>query len=79
MAIVTQIEKRRAFRGISEKPIATEILTRLAEAAHLASSCVNNQPWRIITVSDPETLTELKSSLTPGNYWALLLCLVDLG
>jgi len=70
MAIVTQIEKRRAFRGISEKPISNEILTRLAEVAHLAPSCANNQPWRIITVSDPETLTELKSSLTPGNYWA---------
>ena len=43
MAIVTQIERRRAFRGISEKPIANEILTRLAEAAHLAPSCANNQ------------------------------------
>ena len=70
MAIVTQIYKRRALRGISEQPIANEVLTRLAEASHLAPSCANNQPWRIITVSDPETLTELKSSLTPGNYWA---------
>ena len=55
---------------MNEKPVAREILTRLVEAAHLAPSCANNQPWRIVTVVDPEILTELKSSLTSGNYWA---------
>ena len=27
----------------------------------------HNQPWRIVAVVDPETITELKSSLTSGN------------
>ncbi|MFA5853256.1 MAG: nitroreductase family protein, partial [Spirochaetales bacterium] len=32
--------------------------------------CSNNQPWRIITVTDPARLEALKAALTSGNYWA---------
>jgi nitroreductase len=71
MPILTQIEKRRALRALSDASIPRETLLRLAEAATLAPSCANNQPWRIVTVSEPEKLAALKASLTPGNYWAL--------
>jgi nitroreductase len=70
MPLLAQIEKRRAFRAMSEEPISKETLLRLAEAAHLAPSCSNNQPWRIVIVSDRDRLEGLKASLTPGNYWA---------
>jgi len=42
----------------------------LLHAAHLAPSCTNNQPWRLIAVDDPETLATVKEGLTRGNYWA---------
>jgi nitroreductase len=71
MSLVPQIEKRRARRALGDRPIPMETLARLAEAASLAPSCANSQPWRIVTVSDPEKLSSLKASLTPGNYWAL--------
>jgi nitroreductase len=70
MPILTQIEKRRAFRALSETSIPKETLSRLAEAARLAPSCANSQPWRLVIVSDPGKLAALKASLTPGNYWA---------
>lgn len=70
MSILKTIETRRAYRALDTKPIAQELLLRLAEAAHLAPSCMNSQPWRIITVVEPARLDALKASLTPGNYWA---------
>lgn len=70
MSILPQIEKRRAFRALDDRPIPRETLLRLAEAAHLAPSCANSQSWRILTVVDPGSLGALKATLTPGNYWA---------
>jgi nitroreductase len=55
---------------LSEKEIPKETLSRLAQAAVLAPSCANSQPWRVVLVSDPARLGELKKALTPGNYWA---------
>jgi nitroreductase len=68
--LLKQIEERRAYRALDSRPIAEEVLLRLAQAAHLAPSSSNNQPWRIVTVVDPARLGALKESLTPGNYWA---------
>ena len=70
MPILKEIEQRRAYRALATKPIADEVLTRLAEAAHMAPSSLNSQPWRMITVRESEALAKLKETLTPGNYWA---------
>jgi nitroreductase len=70
MQILKPIEKRRALRALADTPIPEEVLLRLARAAHLAPSCSNNQPWRIVTVVDPARLEAVKAALTPGNYWA---------
>lgn len=70
MEILKPIEKRRARRALADTPVPEETLLRLARAAHLAPSCNNNQPWRIVTVVDPARLEALKTALTPGNYWA---------
>lgn len=61
---------RRAKRAISSEPVSQEILTRLIEAAHLAPSCFNNQPWRFV-VAQGEVLERVKKALPGGNYWAL--------
>jgi nitroreductase len=71
MSLVSQVEHRRALRALSEDQIPRQTLLRLVEAACLAPSCANSQPWRILTVDDPERLAALKAALTPGNYWAL--------
>ena len=70
MAILHALEVRRAYRALKTDPIASEVLLRLVEAAHLAPSSGNNQPWRIITVVDEPVLEKLKATLTAGNYWA---------
>jgi nitroreductase len=39
------------------------------EAAHLAPSCFNNQPWRFVVVRGRK-LARIREALPGGNYWA---------
>ena len=68
--LLSAIEKRRAHRALSDRPVDRTVAERLLQAAHLAPSCGNNQPWRLIAVDDPDTLASIKDALTKGNYWA---------
>ena len=61
---------RRAKRALREDTIPKEDLEKLIEAAHLAPSCFNNQPWRFV-VAQGEKLEAVKKALPGGNYWAL--------
>lgn len=63
------IRFRRAYRALSEEPVSKELVQRLLEAAHLAPSCFNNQPWRFV-VAEGESLEAVKEALPGGNYWA---------
>lgn len=64
------IQARRAKRALRPDPIAREDIEHLIEAAHLAPSCFNNQPWRFV-VAQGEKLEAVKRALPGGNYWAL--------
>jgi len=68
--IVAAIAARRARRALSNRPINQESIDTLFLAAHWSPSCSNNQPWRFVAVSHPETLAQVKEHLTRGNYWA---------
>jgi len=68
--ILRPIETRRARRALSDRPIDRETAGTLLRAAHLAPSCGNSQPWRLIAVDDRKTLAAVKDALTRGNYWA---------
>lgn len=70
MALLKEIERRRAYRAYSTEEVTTEVLVRLVEAAHTAPSSANNQPWRIVTVVDPDRLAHIRETLSAGNYWA---------
>lgn len=70
MSVLPALESRRAYRAFSEEPVDRKVLHCLVQAAHTAPSSGNNQPWRIITVDDPEQLSVLKETLSGGNYWA---------
>lgn len=69
LSINPSIFQRRAFRGLRSEPIEDEKLLRLIEAAHLAPSCANKQPWRFIVVRSREYLGKLHEALSGGNYW----------
>lgn len=69
MDILPELLARRAYRSFSPETLPEEQVNRLLEAAVLAPSCANNQPWRIVAV-EGETLPALKEALTEGNKWA---------
>jgi len=64
------IEKRRALRGISDKPIEPEVVRRLMTAATYAPSCFNKQPWRFVVADGDEARAKVRDGLAEGNYWA---------
>ncbi len=48
------IQKRESCRNFKVTPVENEKLRRCVEAARLAPSACNSQPWRYIVVNDPE-------------------------
>lgn len=50
--------------------IAKAELERLVEAASLAPSCFNMQPWRFIVARGEQALASVKAGLKGGNRWA---------
>ncbi len=69
MALLKEIEERRALRALSPEPVPEDQIERILQAAHLAPSCFNHQGWRFVAVSG-EPLAALKEALTEGNKWA---------
>jgi len=70
MDVKDAIGSRRAYRSLATVEITNEMIDELAEAARLAPSCFNNQPWRFIFVHDQNKLNELMGALSSGNTWA---------
>ncbi|MCL6615078.1 MAG: nitroreductase family protein, partial [Firmicutes bacterium] len=46
--------RRRSTRSFTNDPVAREQIERCLEAARLAPSAGNGQPWRFVVVDDPE-------------------------
>jgi len=66
MDVREAIEKRRTIRRFIQKPIPYGDLKALVDAARLAPSGGNLQPWEFIIVDDPEIV----SSVFPCLAWA---------
>ena len=67
------IRRRWSPRAFSERPVSSQDLALLLEAARWAASSSNEQPWRFIIAkkSDPATHQRLLESLVEANQaWA---------
>lgn len=53
------INLRHSVRKYKSNPVEREKLLQILEAARLAPSAVNYQPWHFIVVSEPENLAKL--------------------
>ncbi len=54
------IRQRRSIRKFLDKPVPREMIDEILEAARLAPSGGNRQPWRFIVVTDPEERAKLR-------------------
>ncbi len=64
------IAARRSVRRFTSQPVAREVLQRCVEAARLAPSAENVQPWRFLIVDDPELKARLAEGAFSGVYRA---------
>ena len=46
------IHERRSVRSYNDKPVPKELIERAIEAARLAPSAHNSQPWKFIVVDN---------------------------
>lgn len=63
MDVFDAIRTRRSIRVFEPRPVEQEKLLRVLEAARLAPSAGNRQPWRFIIVTDQK----VKESLRPPH------------
>ena len=68
--ILDLLHARKATRAIAERSVEAEKIEAILEAARLAPSCMNNQPWRFLVLTEPEALAKGREALSGGNYWA---------
>ncbi len=68
--VLQLLETRRSRRALSEKKLPQDVVDRLMQAATLAPSCSNNQPWRYVLAQGDKALEKVHGSLMGGNYWA---------
>jgi nitroreductase len=54
MQFLELVQKRYSVRSYTADPVPTELLTRAIEAARLAPSASNTQPWQFIVVDQAE-------------------------
>jgi len=69
MKVLEAIQKRRSVRKYKEDPIPEEALLRVLEAARLAPSGKNYQPWKFIIVINKE----LKEKLAQASAGQLFI------
>jgi nitroreductase len=71
--VMETIARRHSVRGYQDKSVEREKILQIVEAARLAPSTSNVQPWRFISVEDPrlkDALVEKGMGIAVPNRWA---------
>ncbi len=63
------VKNRRSIRRYLEKPVEREKILTCIEAARLAPSADNVQPWRFLIIDDPELKSQLAKEVFSGIYY----------
>ncbi|MGD0710670.1 MAG: nitroreductase family protein [Bacteroidales bacterium] len=75
MNFLELIKLRQSVRKYSDKPVEREKIERCIEAARLAPSACNAQPWKYILIDEPElkenVAKETFSTIAPFNKFSL--------
>ncbi len=74
MALLDLIKHRKSVREFLDKPVEREKIMRCLEAARLAPSASNSQPWRFIIVDDKQLKKKLCDAAFKGIYFINSFC-----
>jgi nitroreductase len=56
------VQHRQSDRAYLDKPVEKEKIGRILEAARLAPSACNSQPWKFVVVTDPKKRLEVANA-----------------
>jgi len=62
------VRERRSVRSFGDKPVEREKILMCLEAARLAPSADNSQPWRFLVIDDPEVKSRFAKETFSGIY-----------
>jgi nitroreductase len=62
------ISQRRSVRKFKNKPVPRELIDKCIEAARLAPSACNSQPWHYVVFDDKEAKTKFEDVVFTGVY-----------
>jgi nitroreductase len=68
MALIDIIKARKSVRKYTGSPLPRELVEKCIEAARLAPSADNVQPWRFIVLDDPEYKKQFCESVLTGLF-----------
>ena len=71
--------KRYSVRSYQSTPVEEEKLIQIIEAALLAPSAVNFQPWKFVVVTEPSMLAHLYSCYHRDWFRSAPVCIVAIG
>lgn len=67
------VQRRQSVRGYATRPVPPDLIERCLEAARLAPSACNAQPWTFIVVDDADLKNQLADATAdrwlPLNHW----------
>lgn len=82
MDVKTAILERHSIRKYKADPVPEELLQELLEAARLAPSGTNQQPWRFIVVKNQEVKKQIQEHAFNQKFLSeapvLLVCCADI-
>lgn len=69
MKFIDLVKKRNSTRSYSSRPVSRELIDQCLEAARLAPSACNSQPWSFIVVDNEKKKNEIVKKSLSGLYW----------
>ena len=84
MGVMDAIRARHSVRAFTGEPVSPGELESLIEAARLAPSSLNSQPWRFKVVTDPALIARFgEKELSRTQRWlgkagAIIVCCADI-
>lgn len=63
MEFLELVKLRESVRGYIDKEVEEEKILKCIEAARLAPSACNSQPWKFVVINNKEILSEIKNKI----------------
>ncbi|MBM4104291.1 MAG: hypothetical protein FJ263_09645 [Planctomycetes bacterium] len=66
LSFLELVKKRYSVRNYKDSPVPKEMLNRCIEAARLAPSACNSQPWKYVIIDDPDLRDKMAKAAFEG-------------